>query len=202
MTPGLPPDFLRGEERLALARLMISDGDLVRALDVLDTHLEAAEAGRRTTRMIQILILKAVAHQANGDSEASETVIERALELAEPEGFLRVFVDEGEPMIRLLRRVVRKSRSREFASLILAAAEPGERGASIEQPLIDPLSGRELEILRHLQTNLTSNEIAQELFIATSTVRSHMKSIYSKLDAHSRREAIQIATDLGLIPDR
>ncbi len=116
MAPGLPPDFLRGEERLALARLMISDGDLVRALDVLDTHLEAAEAGRRTTRMIQILILKAVAHQANGDSEASETVIERALELAEPEGFLRVFVDEGEPMIRLLRRVVRKSRSREFAS--------------------------------------------------------------------------------------
>jgi len=193
-------------EYLSLARLLIAQHKLEEADRLLERLLQSAQAGGRVEWIIAVSALQALALQAQGDVDRALTPLERALALAEPEGYVRVFVDEGLPLARLLRHAASRGIAPEYASKLLAAMDasaPASTGEvlppSRTQPLIDPLSERELEVLRLLVTHLSSSEIGHELFIAASTARSHIKSIYGKLHVHSRNDAVRRARELGLL---
>jgi LuxR family maltose regulon positive regulatory protein len=151
--------------------------------------------------VIEILALQALALQRQGDILPAVTALERALSLAKPEGYVRIFVDEGEPMAELLRHAAYRGIAPTYVAKLLAAFELEGLAVSPSnlQPLIEPLSERELEVLRLLTTHLSSTEIADELVISVNTVRSHIKSIYSKLNVHSRMDAVQRARELELL---
>jgi LuxR family transcriptional regulator, maltose regulon positive regulatory protein len=207
--------YLREFEHITLARILFarykSDGSesaLREAIGFLERLLKAAQEGGRTGSVIEVLVLQALAHQAAWDLPTANAALERALILAEPEGYFRIFLDEGADMAKLLREVAKRGIMPSFTGNLLTAigAEVQELAGespllavSPSQPLVEPLSQREMEILRLLQTELSVPEIAGELVIAASTVRSHTKSIYSKLDVNNRRAAVKRASELNLI---
>jgi LuxR family maltose regulon positive regulatory protein len=152
--------------------------------------------------VIEILVLQALALQAGGKNDSALSSLERALILAEPEGYVRTFVDEGEPMASLLRQAASRDLATEYIGrLLLGEFEPDafEKQSSPAQTLYDPLSERELEVLRLLKTDLSGPEIANELSIALTTMRFHTRNIYSKLNVNHRRGAIRKAEELKLI---
>jgi LuxR family maltose regulon positive regulatory protein len=207
--------YLREFQHLTLARVLLAqyqrdrtDGALAEALRLLERLQQAAEAGGRMGSVIESLMLQALGHQAHGDLVSALAPLERALKLAEPAGYVRLFVDEGQPMARLLRDAAASGRLPGFAGQLLGAIElesPPDRSdalhpaSSARQPLIEPLSQRELEVLRLFKADLSGPEIAEELVIALSTLRTHTKRIYSKLDVNNRRAAVTRATELGLL---
>jgi LuxR family maltose regulon positive regulatory protein len=200
-------------ERLTLARLHLAREQPAEALAALAALRAAAEAEGRRWSMIEILALQALALQAQGDSAAALDDLARALALAEPEGYVRIFLDEGQPMRALLAEYSAQMTERSpantnllaYAQRLLAAfaeeaAAPGLAQATAPaQPLSEPLSDRELEVLRLLHLGCSTPEVAQRLTIAVSTVRSHVKNIYGKLGAHRRLEALRRAAELGLL---
>jgi LuxR family maltose regulon positive regulatory protein len=158
--------------------------------------------------VIEILILHALAHLVQGDILAALIPLQQALTLAEPQGYIRMFLDEGSPMAQLLREAAKRGIMPDYTGKLLAAIEAqGQGNASAtpvpaspaSQSLIEPLSQRELEVLRLFKTDLLGPEIARELVVALSTVRTHTKSIYSKLNVNDRRAAVKRATELNLI---
>lgn len=209
------PGYLREFEQITFARVLLSqsqgepaDSALQDAMGFLERLLKAAEAGGRMGSVIEILILQAIARQMQGDSPAALSALERALKLAEPEGYVRIFADEGTVMAALLRKAAASKIMPDYAGKLLAAFETERKGSREETPLAatpvstslsEPLSQRELEILRLFKTELSGPEIAQELVIALSTVRTHTKSIYGKLNVNSRRAAVNRAIELGLM---
>jgi LuxR family maltose regulon positive regulatory protein len=198
-------EYLREYEDLTLARVMLADGQAYEALVLLDSLLRAAETAGRGGRVIEALALRALAHQTQAHTNRAVDDLARALELAEPEGFVRTFVDEGEPMAALLRRAASRGIAPAYASTLLAvfrASEPqGSTALPVHaQPLVEPLSDRELEVLHLLADGLTNAEIAQRLVISLPTVKSHTRSIYGKLGVHSRKQAVARARELGILP--
>jgi LuxR family maltose regulon positive regulatory protein len=207
--------YLREFEHITLARMLLaryqSDGAdraIGEARRLLERLLHAAEAGERIGSVIEILVLQALAHQLLGDIAAALRPLERALALAEPEGYVRIFVDEGPPMAQLLRAAAARGIRQDYTGKLLAAlaaGPPPSTGASprpaapAAPPLVEPLSQRELDVLRLFQTELSGPEIAQALTIGLSTVRTHTKSIYSKLNVTNRRAAVKRAAELNLI---
>ena len=210
--------FQRQDEYRTLARVLIAQGkqrpgrSLDEALELLARLLKAAEAAGAMLYVIDILVLQAMALQAQGERDQALTALERALSLAEPEGYVRTFVDEGIPMAKLLQQAAARGIVLDYVSKLLAALESetkDERQMTEPSPwslvlgpsssLVEPLSERELEVLRLLTTRLSSTEIAEELFISVNTVRSHIKNIYGKLNVHKRRDAIQRAKELRLL---
>ena len=191
--------------RVLVARATYDGADhaMREAMELLERLLHAAEAGERTGSVIEILVLQALAHQTHGDRLAALVPLSRALTLAAPEGYVRVFVDEGPPMAALLGRMKDAGgRMQEYVVRLLAAfgaQEDVPPSSRIPHPLTDPLSQRELTVLRLLNTELSGPEIARELMIALSTVRTYTKSIYSKLNVTTRRAAVKRASALGLI---
>jgi LuxR family maltose regulon positive regulatory protein len=202
---GVRPDPSRRRrtaEYVALARLLIALDRHDEALTILELLAKVAEKHGLNGRVIKFQILKAIAHQAQGDLAQALTALERALSLAELEGYVRVFVDEGKPMAALLRQAAARGIVVEYVGKLLAAFDEGAREASPypdTQPLIEPLSKRELEVLRLLTTHLSSTEIAEELYISVHTARYHIKSIYSKLGVHRRADAVDRARELRLL---
>ena len=189
-----------------LARVLVAQGVqqssetcLDKALGLLARLLAAAEKSGWIHKEIKILILQALALKASGDSKEALTALERALSLAEPEGYVRAFIDEGAPMGELLRQAAARGIKLDYVSALLAALESETKAKGVHPSLIEPLSERELEVLRLLATGLANKEIAQTLFIAVGTVKQHLKSIYGKLQAHNRTEAAGRARDLGLL---
>ena len=198
--------FLRTAERTTLAQVRIAQGRPGEALAVLEPLAQTAEEAGWVVLLVKALALTSVAHYMQGELSQAMTVLEHALRLAEPEGYVRTFVDEGEPMIQLLRHAASHGIAPQYVSMLLAVCEPPEQAEAGQvptypqtQPLIEPLSERELQVLRLLTTRLSSREMAQELFISRDTVRSHIKSIYGKMNVHSRQEAVQRAEELGLL---
>jgi LuxR family maltose regulon positive regulatory protein len=149
-------------------------------------------------------VLQALAMQASGNTAQALACLEKALSLAEPEGYVRVFVDEGAPMAALLGQA--RGASPTYVASLLATFRDAKAGAmrasarARQAGLVEPLSERELEVLQLLAGGLTNQEIAQRLFITLPTVKSHAASICGKLGVHSRREAVAQATKLGLLP--
>jgi LuxR family maltose regulon positive regulatory protein len=168
----------------------------------LERLLRAAEEGGRTGRVLEILVLQALAHQARGDIPVALAALQRALTLAEPEGYVRVFVDEGPPMASLLRAAAKHGIARDYVRRLLAAGTATEDTSPIKQALIDPLSERELDVLRLLGTELDGPAIARELMVSLNTMRTHTKNIYAKLAVTSRRAAVRRAAELGLARTR
>ncbi|MCL4301814.1 MAG: helix-turn-helix transcriptional regulator [Anaerolineae bacterium] len=206
--------YLREFEHITLARVLLArykhdraDSSIRETIGLLDRLLQAAEAGGRRGSAIEILVVQALAHQAQGDISTALLSLQQALTLAEPEGYVRMFVDEGSPMAELLgkmnaSREVGALRVKEYIDRLLAAfGKPQDFHPSsfILHPLVEPLSQRELEVLRLFKTELSGPEIADELVIGLSTLRTHTKSIYSKLNVNSRRAAVNRAEALGLI---
>jgi LuxR family maltose regulon positive regulatory protein len=190
-------------EYRTLARVLIAQGRLNEALDLLGRLLQAAEAAEAVSQVIEVLVLQAKALQAQRRDAAAVAALERALALAEPEGHVRVFVDEGPQMEQLLRQAVSRGTALEFVGTLLSAlrapTDVPEDGTIPTQPLVEPLSQRELEVLHLLVTGASNKDIAHTLFIAVGTVKQHLKSIYGKLDVHSRTEAVHRARELGLL---
>jgi len=148
-----------------------------------------------TCTLIDVLALQALLHNAQGDEAAALQKLAQSLALGEPGGFIRKFVDLGAPMYHLLIRLKSQEGASDYLNQILAAFPPATR----QTTLIDPLTERELQVLRLLATERSTQEIAATMVVSMATFRTHTKRIYSKLDAHSRIEAVQRAQELGLI---
>jgi LuxR family maltose regulon positive regulatory protein len=198
--------YLREFEHITLARVLIAqyksdrvDSSIHEAMGLLERLLQAAEEGRRTGSMIEILVLQALAYEAQGNIPPALMSLERALTLAEPEGYVRIFVDEGPPMAALLREAAKHGTAPNYVSQLRAAFGKAEGTTSVTQLLIEPLSERELEVLRLLGTELNGPEIARELMVSLNTMRTHTKNIYNKLGVNNRRAAVRRAEELDLL---
>jgi LuxR family transcriptional regulator, maltose regulon positive regulatory protein len=197
--------YLREFEHITLARVLMAryaaeraERPIHEATRLLQRLLPAAEEGQRTGSVIEILVLQALAHQAREDIPAALASLQRALTLAEPEGYVRIFVDEGPPMASLLRAAAKQGTARNYVRRLLAAVNKTENSMPASQCLIEPLSERELDVLRLLGTDLGGPEIARELVVSLNTVRTHTKNIYAKLGVNNRRAAVRRARELGL----
>ncbi len=193
-------------EHATLARLLLAQGTRDRtdrlvddAIDLLGRLLEAAEQGGRNGSAIEILVAQALARHARGDIAGALGSLVRAATLAEPEGFVRVFIDEGPPMAALLKLAGKQSGAPGYLRRLLAdiASTPGQ--GPVRQSLIEPLSERELEVLLLLESDLDGPDMARELTVSLATVRTHTRNIYAKLGVNSRRAAVRRAAELGLL---
>jgi LuxR family maltose regulon positive regulatory protein len=160
--------------------------------------------------VIELRILRGLALARRGDAQEARADLERALTLAQPEGYARIFLDEGPPMQTLLAQWLAHADPgplRAYATRLLSQfdAEPHRVPAREKEPppvggLVDPLSPRELEVLHLVALGHTNKEIAQQLFVAPGTVKAHTSSIYRKLDVANRTEAVARARQLGILP--
>jgi ATP/maltotriose-dependent transcriptional regulator MalT len=192
---------------LILARIMLAQGRLEEATGLLHNLLTAAETAGRTSRAIEILILQALAAQAMGKTARAMHALEQALRLAEPEGFTRIFVDEGPPMACLLYEAATRGIAPDYTRRLLAAfpiAEQEQMASSkVQAPgfdMIEPLSEREIEVLQLIAEGLTNPEIAARLFLSLNTVKVHTRNIYGKLGVNNRTGAVARARALGILP--
>ena len=197
--------YLHEFEHTTLARMLLAryateraERSIEEATRLLERLLRAAEEGARTGSVIEILVLQALAHQARGDIPAALPSLQRALTLAEPEGYVRIFADEGPPMASLLRAAAKQGITPGYVRRLLAAVSTTEDSGPVSQGLIEPLSERELDVLRLLGTDLGGPDIARELVVSLNTVRTHTKNIYAKLGVNNRRAAVRRAKELDL----
>jgi len=190
---------------LALARVLIAQQQWEEALDLLTQIRRLALEAGGSGWLIESLVLEALAHQTMGQSDRALAAVSEALSLAEPEGYVRTFVDEGEPMAALLGQVWRHGVGPHYAGTLLAAFRAGLPATSAWPPatpahlLYEALTERELEVLHLIDAGLSNREIANRMYVSLNTVRTHTKNLYSKLDVHSRTQATTRARDLGLL---
>jgi LuxR family maltose regulon positive regulatory protein len=187
---------LRLREALVVIILLIKQKKNGEALERIDWHITVFEKQGRTLAMLEAMLLKAEALYGLQDLQSAMVVFNQVLEQAEPAGYIRLFLDRGEPVKQLLRRTQQTAYTAALLS-VFEGASPKPDWTT--QPLIEPLSQRELDVLRLLPTNLTTPEIAESLYIGVNTVRSHIKNIYSKLGVHKRSEAVAKARNLDII---
>jgi LuxR family maltose regulon positive regulatory protein len=199
--------YLHEFEHLTLARLLYAkglrdrdDSQLRETVAVTERLAAAAEAGGRHGSLIEVLIVHALARSARDDRAGALDALARAVPLAEAEGYVSVFVVEGEPMSGLLRLALQERPASVYLHRLLeASAAPPWTPRQVAQPLVEPLSQRELEVLRLLTTELSGPEIADHLVVSLNTVRSHTKAIFAKLGVNSRRAAVRRASELDLL---
>jgi LuxR family maltose regulon positive regulatory protein len=207
--------YLREFEHITLVRVLLaqykSDREeyaIHEAIGLLERLLKAAEEGERTGSVMEILVVQALAHHVHDGIPAALVPLERALALAEPEGYVRVFVDEGGPMAQLLSEAAARGIMPDYSAKLLAALEAEEQereDVSYPPPalparsLAEPLSQRELEVLRLIAQGLSNREIGERLFLALDTVKGHNRRIYGKLEVRKRTEAVARARELGLL---
>lgn len=186
---------------LMLARAWMTEGRWPEARDVLRRVWEVVGATETIKRKLEALILLALTHAGNQHAQKAGEILEEALALAEPEGYVRVFLDEGPGIVPLLQAIPLHSPWRGYARHLLAEYARTDAVKYPAQPgdLIEPLSARELEILHLLETSMGIQQIAAHLFVATSTVRTHVRNLYAKLGVGRRMEAIQRAKELNLL---
>jgi LuxR family maltose regulon positive regulatory protein len=178
---------------------------------VLVPYRQQVEAKGWADERLKVMVLQAVTHHARGEKDKAVQLLGEALALAEPGGFIRIFVDEGPPMALLLRAAAKQGVVSNYVRQLLAAFGKAEGRTPVTQLLIEhkvrpakdmlvePLSERELEVLRLLGTELNGPEIARELMVSLNTMHTHTQSIYNKLGVNNRRMAIRRAEELNLL---
>ena len=206
--------YLREYEHVTVARLLLarhvagrSSSALGEATGLLRRLASAAEGGGRFGTLIEVLVLQALAHAAAGDATSVPDALRRAVELAEPEGYVQVFADEGAELAPLLTQLLRERPASGYLRLLVAATSgPGGQPlrttvrAAASGVLVEPLSERELDVLRLLATDLDGPDIARELHVSLNTMRTHSRNIFRKLQVTSRRAAVRQALELDLLP--
>jgi LuxR family transcriptional regulator, maltose regulon positive regulatory protein len=210
------PSYLREYEHVTLARILLArpgtDDSLRDAVGLLERLLTAAHDGARYGTVIEVLALLALAHQRIGDTTRAVTTLDRALARAEPEGYVRVFAAEGSPMAALLTALLQATPASAYLRQLLDAASGPHRppadvvmsggstpARAAHDGLIDPLSERELDVMRLLASDLDGPSIARHLVVSLNTVRTHTKNIYAKLGVNNRRAAVRRAHHLRLL---
>jgi len=207
--------YLREFEHITLARLLIAqykhkqdDTHVREAMALLERLLKAAEEGGRIASVIEILVLQALAFEAQGDISSALAPLERALTLAEPEGYFRIFVGEGPPMAHLLYEALSRKITPEYIQRLLKAFpvdEPEKTGPSQphgpDSELIEPLSEREIEVLQLIAEGLSNQEISSRLYLSLNTVKAHTRNIYGKLGVNNRTQAGVRARALRILSD-
>jgi len=193
---------------LSQARVLLAQGNPSAALDVLTVYRQQTESKNWQDERLKTMILQAVALHTQGENGEALQTLREALTLAEPEGFIRLFVDEGTPMTQLLAEALAQGILPAYVSKLLAAFE-GEKHATREsssspravshQPLMEPLSSRELEVLQLIAQGLSNDEIGKRLFLALDTIKGHNRKIFDKLGVQRRTEAVARARELGLL---
>jgi len=190
---------------LSRARVHLAQGDASTALGVLDLLRQQVEAKDWKDEQLKVMILQAVAHHAHGEKDKATQLLGDALALAEPEGFIRIFVDEGIPMAQLLSKASAHGVMPDYVGKLLAVFESEQQknedksSMPSAQALIEPLSQRELEVLQLIAQGLSNHEIGDRLFLALDTVKGHNRRIYDKLQVQRRTEAVARARELGLL---
>ena len=192
--------YLAECNHLTLARLLLAEHRIDEAIALLDRLLAAAESNSREGSVVEILMLRALAHQAGGEIDEAMTPLARGTDKAVPAGYARLFLDEGAPMQALLDEAEQRAPAIDLVRLLRRPCA----GPVAEASSDDGLSRRELEVLRLLATELTGPEIARRLFVSVNTLRTHTKHIFTKLEVSTRAAAVRRATELGflLIPGR
>ena len=192
-------------ERLTQIRVHLAAGEAETALEVSQAYLGHTEKMGQMKRVIELLILKARAQFDLGRKSEALKTFGRALSMAEPEGFLRLFLDEGEPVAAILYEALEAGITPEYAGRILAAfrseaqAADAAPGSGTGESLIEPLSDREIEVLTLIADGLTNQQVAQKLVLSLSTVKWHTSNIYGKLGARNRSQAAAIARSMGIL---
>jgi LuxR family maltose regulon positive regulatory protein len=190
-----------------LARIYLSQGKFDQAIKITESLLNIARSSQRVRSVLRALALQVVILNSMGDSQSALDVLEGALDLAEEEGFVRTFLDEGEPMVQLLSEARSRGVKHEYADQLLtsfALSQPVQ--ATVPDPtkqqkeLLEPLSKREIEVLTLVAVGLSNQEIANKLHISLSTVKGHTSNIYGKLLVHNRTQAVIRGKELGILP--
>lgn len=202
-----PADYPRELMYSDLACLLIAMNRAAEALPLITRLLEAAIVMKRHGDEIRYLVLMALAHHALGNTQAALDSLGQALTLAEPQAYVRLFVDEGQPMAEMLRFAIAHNISPDYASKLLAAFPKDELSAVAidreriitKQILVEPLSEREIEVLRLIAKGYKYKEIAERLVVSINTVRHHMRNLYGKLNVNNRIQAIGRAKELNLL---
>ena len=192
---------------LTLARVLIARGRLAdptklyldNALRLLERLHDFTAAAGRTARVMEVLMLQALVWHIRGDRKRSLHLLQQALDLPHTGGYIRLFVDEGEPMAELLHLAVAEEIHPQSVNRLLAAFSHVEGTDAKVQPLIEPLSDRELEVLQHLAQGLSNRAIADKLFVSLAAIKWHARNIYGKLDVSNRTQAVARARELGLL---
>lgn len=195
-------DVIRNYELVVFVRILMARKQAESAYGLLCSLLPVLEPLHHKVKIIEIHLLSALALKALGKKEHAIEAIHMALEVAAPQGFRRIFLDEGPEVLSLLKEIDAGGTHAEFTRILLAAwrGESGETPpAGRKAGLIEPLTEREREVLRLLQSDLSAPEIAGQIHISVSTLRTHIRNIYAKLGVHSRFEAITTAKETGLI---
>jgi len=193
--------YLNEREYIALARILIEHERLDESIALLKRLLEAQEKSGHITKTIEIMMLQALTLQSQGKPDQATATLEKALILAKPGGFIRIFIDEGSPMETLLKKKVEDSTMKEYVRKLLVAFTDNEtRPSSLSlQSMIEPLSERELEVLQLIAKGLTNPEIASRLYLSTNTVKVHSRNIYAKLGVNNRVLATAKGKELGIL---
>ena len=216
--------YMREFDHITLARVLLAcyqsdraDGFFSEVMGLLERLLKAAEEGGRTGSVIEIMVLQAIAYHAQSNLPAALMSLQHALALAEPEGYVRMFLDEGSSMMQLLREAAAREIMPDYTGKLLAAFEAEKQKSADKSPLpptqpllepgvrptkdmlVEPLSQRELKILQLIALGLSNREIGERLFLALDTIKGHNRIIFDKLQVQSRTKAVARARELGLL---
>ncbi|HSL46261.1 MAG TPA: LuxR C-terminal-related transcriptional regulator [Anaerolineales bacterium] len=186
------------------ARVHLAQGDSSAALTVLESYRQQVEAKGWKDEQLKTMVLQAAAYYAHDEKDKALQVLSEALVLAEPGGFIRIFIDEGEPMAQLLKDAAAQGINPDYTSKLLAAFETEKQKRNGKSPapvqsLVEPLSSRELEVLQLIAQGLSNDEIGKRLYLALDTVKGHNRRIFDKLQVQRRTEAVARARELGLL---
>ncbi len=206
------PDYMCEFDHITLARLLLAhcqgnrpEDSSAAAMALLERLLKAAKAGGRMGSVIEILVLQTIGYFTQGDLPTALEQLQKALALAEPEGYVRIFIDEGQPMAQLLREAAARRIMPVYTQKLLSAyknekpgGEPRSESGSTDR-MAEPMSARELEILRLIAQGLSNRQIGQRLFLALNTIKGHNRVIFDKLQVQRRTEAVARAKEIGLL---